>query len=174
MNDRIVLRAVFAVTAAVLLAVVALHFVERPGEIPAFARALPGLNAAINFTCSVLLVGAWVAVRRGRVDLHRRLNLATFGLSVVFLLSYVVYHAVAPETRYPAGHALRPVYLAILFSHIALAAIVLPLVLLSFHRALTGRIAEHRKLVRWTFPIWLYVTVTGVVVWCMIRPYYPF
>lgn len=174
MSDKLVFRVVMALTIVVLLVVVALRFIERPGEIPAFAKSLPALNAVINSVCTMLLVGSFVCIKRGRVAAHKRLNLATFVLSTIFLLSYVVYHAVAPETKFPAGHALRPLYLFILSSHILLAIVVLPLVLLSFHRGLMARIPEHRKIVRWSFPLWLYVTSTGVVVYLMISPYYAF
>jgi putative membrane protein len=79
-----------------------------------------------------------------------------------------------PETSFPAGNSLRPLYLVILVSHIVLAALVLPLILLSFHKGLQNQVEKHKKLVRWAFPIWLYVTVTGVIVYLMISPYYPF
>ena len=174
MNDRIVFRIVAVLTAVVLVAVVALRFIERPGELPAFAKLLPGLNACLNGTCALLLAGSFLAIKSGRVAVHKRLNLGAFALSVVFLLSYVTYHAVAPETKFPAGHPWRPVYLVILFSHILTAALVLPLVLLSFYRGLMNQVELHRRIVRWSFPVWLYVTVTGVVVYFMIRPYYPF
>lgn len=174
MNDKLVFRIVLALTAVVLLAVVALRFIERPGEMPAFAKCLPAANATINSLCTLLLATSFVCIRRGRVRAHKRLNLATFVLSTIFLLSYVTYHAVAPETKFPADHPWRPVYLFILLSHILLAIVVLPLVLLSFHRGLTARIPEHRRIVRWSFPLWIYVTATGVVVYLMISPYYPF
>lgn len=174
MNDKAVFRIVAALTAVVLIAVVALRFIERPGELPAFAKVLPALNAGLNATCSVLLVLSLLCIRAGKVAAHKRLNLVTFVLSTVFLLSYVTYHAVAPETKFPADHPWRTVYLTILASHILLAAVVLPLVLLSFYRGLMNQVALHRKIVRWSFPIWLYVTVTGVVVYFMIAPHYPF
>ena len=97
-----------------------------------------------------------------------------FGLSVAFLLSYVLFHAVAPQTRYPADLPLRSLYRAILGSHILLAIVVLPAVLLTFWLALKGRWAGHRRLARWTMPVWLYVTTTGVIVYFMIAPHYPF
>src|SRR5205807_2306743 len=109
---------------------------------------------------------------------HKKLNIITFILSSVFLLSYITYHWLAQETRYPDG-PLRSTYLIILISHIILAALVLPLVLLSFYFGLKTQqpggeryVYKHKKLVRWSFPIWLYVTITGVVVYVMISPYY--
>lgn len=174
MKDRIILRIIYAITAAVLLVVAGLRFLERPAEMPAFAQHLPRLNAFINSACTVLLCLSFVAIRRGRVAAHRRLNLTAFALSTVFLLSYVVYHAVAPETKFPADHPWRPLYLFILGSHILLAMAVLPLVLVSFYRGLNNQVDRHRRIVRWSLPLWLYVTVTGVVVYLMISPHYPF
>jgi putative membrane protein len=95
-------------------------------------------------------------------------------LSSLFLISYVIFHAFGVETRFPADNPLRPYYLTILISHIILAAVVLPMVLLSFYRGLTGQIEAHKRITRWSMPIWLYVTTTGVVVYLMISPYYPF
>lgn len=106
--------------------------------------------------------------------MHRKLNIAACVLSTIFLLSYVTFHSFGVETKFPADNPLRPVYLSILISHIILAAIVLPLVLLSLYRGLTNQVDSHKKITRWSYPIWLYVTITGVVVYLMISPYYQF
>lgn len=106
--------------------------------------------------------------------MHKRINITAFVLSAVFMISYVTWHSFGIETRFPADSPLRPVYLIILLTHIVLAAIVLPLVLLSFYFGLTGKINAHRKITRWSFPIWLYVTLSGVIVYLMISPYYQF
>ena len=174
MNDKAILRAINGLSAILLAAVVVIYNLPKADHIPAFVRYLPGLNALINSICSVLLVGSFVAIRRGREPLHRRLNLTAFALSVIFLLSYVTFHTFGVETRYPADNPLRPYYLAILFSHILLAAVVVPLVLVALYRGLAGHVAQHRAIVRWAWPVWLYVTVTGVVVYLMISPYYRF
>jgi putative membrane protein len=174
MNDRIILRMVYAITAVVVVLVVALHYIPRPAVMPEFARHLPKLNAIINATCTILLGVSFLCIRRKKIAAHKKLNLAAFVLSTVFLLSYVAYHAVAPSTLFPKANPWRPVYLFILSSHILLAMIVLPLVLMSFYRGLQNQIELHRKIVRWSFPIWLYVTSTGVVVYLMISPFYPF
>jgi putative membrane protein len=113
-------------------------------------------------------------IRARRIDWHKRLNIIAFCLSSLFLVSYVIFHAFGVETRFPIDNPLRPYYLTILISHIILAAVVLPLVLLSFYRGLTGQIEAHKRITRWSMPIWLYVTTTGVVVYLMISPYYPF
>ena len=168
------LVAIFLVSLLVFVAVIVLSRLPKAESMPDWVTILPGLNATINTFCTLLLLTSWVAIKRGRVGLHKRLNLTTFGLSAVFLVSYVIFHAFGVETRYPADHPMRPLYLTILITHIMLAAAVLPLVLISFMWALMGQIERHRKIVRYSFPIWLYVTTTGVVVYWMISPYYQF
>src|SRR6185295_1732069 len=98
-------------------------------------------------------------IRNKKIQTHRKLNLAAVTLSTVFLLSYVTFHSFGVETRFPVDNPMRPVYLFILSSHIILAAIVLPLVLISLYRGLTNQVIRHRKITRWSFPVWLYVTV---------------
>ena len=105
---------------------------------------------------------------------HKVLNLSAFGLSALFLISYVTYHFFVPETTFGGEGNIRYIYYFILLTHIPLAAIVLPMILLSFWYALNDKIDKHRKIVRFTFPIWLYVAVTGVLVYLMISPYYSF
>lgn len=175
MKDKLVFRLVTAISAVVLVAVIILNkkILPVPEVIPGFVYQLPKLNAVINGTCSVLLLISLFAIKQKKVDLHKRINLFTFCLSALFLVSYITYHWMAQETKFPADNSLRPLYLFILISHIVLAAAVLPLILLSFHRGLQLQVEKHRKLVRFAFPIWLYVTVTGVIVYLMISPYYP-
>jgi len=129
---------------------------------------LPGLNAALNGTCAVLLVCGFVAIRRGARELHRRLMLSAFTVSVLFLISYLVYHAMAGSTSFPGHGAVRTAYLAILLTHTVLAAAVPFLALITLVRALRRRFDAHRRIARWTLPIWLYVSVTGVVVYWML------
>jgi putative membrane protein len=165
-----------AISAFVLIAVVVLNkkILPVPEQIPAWVYKLPAVNAFLNGTCSLLLVFSFMMIKRKNIEAHKKINIATFVLSSLFLVCYITYHWMATETHFPAENPLRPVYLFILASHIILAAIVLPLVLLSFHKGLTMQVEKHKKLVRFTFPIWLYVTVTGVIVYMMISPYYPF
>lgn len=174
MNDRLALRAIYAVSAVLLAAVAVIYNLPKAERIPAFVPWLPRINAAINTVCSILLVASFIAIKRGRVETHKRLNIATFALSALFLLSYVTFHTFGVETRFPADNPWRPIYLAILISHIVLAAAVLPLALVTFYRGLIGPVALHRRIARWTLPIWLYVTVTGVIVYLMISPHYAF
>ncbi len=173
-TDNKAIYLIGAISVLVFAAVVILSQLPKSETVPVWATRLPALNAALNSMCTVLLICAWAAIKRGRADLHKKLNLTTFVLSSLFLVSYVVFHAFGTETRYPAEHPLRPVYLSILISHIILAAGVLPLVLLSFYWALAGNFDRHRRLVKFSFPIWLYVTTTGVIVYLMISPYYVF
>jgi putative membrane protein len=174
MNEKNILRAIYALSAILLAAVVVIYNLPKADHIPAFVPWLPRINAAINTVCSALLVVSFMAIKRGNVALHKRLNLATFILSALFLLSYVTFHTFGVETRFPADNPIRPLYLFILITHIILAAVVLPLVLVTLYRGLAGPVSAHRAIAKWTFPVWLYVTVTGVVVYLMISPYYRF
>ncbi|HMO98286.1 MAG TPA: DUF420 domain-containing protein [Kiritimatiellia bacterium] len=173
-KEKYALTVIYVVSALVFAAVVVLSQLPRAEFMPEWVSFLPGFNATINSICTVLLIASWFAIKRGKMVWHKRLNLAAFALSAVFLVSYVVFHAFGVETRYPADHPWRPFYLTILVSHIVLAAVVLPLVLISFYWALIGQFDRHRKLVKYSFPIWLYVTTTGVAVYLMISPYYAF
>lgn len=174
MSEKGIFRLVMVVTAAVIGLVVLLNLkvLPRPEQTPSFVYHLPLLHACINGTCSVLLLISYFAIRRKKVKLHKRLNITAFLLSALFIASYVTYHYLATETTFPKDNSMRPVYLFILSSHIILSGIVLPLILLSFWHGLKNNIVKHRKLTRWSFPIWLYVTITGVVVYLMISPYY--
>jgi putative membrane protein len=174
MKEQVALRTIYVVSAVVFIAVIILFNLPRVDNPPTWIPYLPLLNAVINASCSVLLIASFFAIRKKNIALHKRLNLTAFFLSSLFLVSYIVFHAFGVETRFPTENPLRPFYLVILISHIILAAGVLPLVLLSFYRGLTGQIEAHKRLTRWSMPIWLYVTITGVIVYLMISPYYQF
>ncbi|MEK6616178.1 MAG: DUF420 domain-containing protein, partial [Bacteroidota bacterium] len=103
---------------------------------------------------------------------HKKINLTAFFLSSIFLVSYILYHYFTEETKFPSDNPLHPLYLVILLSHILLAALVLPFILISFYFGLNMKVPQHKKIVRWSYPIWLYVTITGVLVYLMISPYY--
>jgi putative membrane protein len=130
--------------------------------------ALPHLNAALNFTSFVLLVAALYQIRRGNVRTHRRLMLSALTVSGLFLVSYVVYHAQYGSVKFTGRGLVRPVYFFILVTHVILAAAIVPLVIVTLRRALAGDFARHRRIARWTYPLWLYVSVTGVVVYLML------
>jgi uncharacterized membrane protein YozB (DUF420 family) len=129
---------------------------------------LPALNATLNGTAAVLLVWGFTLIRRGRKRTHRNVMLAAFTVSVLFLVSYVVYHANVGTVRFERTGAIRAIYLSILFTHTLLAAAVPVLAILTLSRGLRGRFDRHRAIARWTLPIWLYVSVTGVVVYWML------
>lgn len=133
---------------------------------------LPRLNAFINATCSVLLVTGYIFIRQRNFAAHKVMMLSTFALSCIFLLSYVTYHANAPSTRFGGEGLVKTIYFLVLVSHIILAAIIVPLALFTIVRSWRGEFEKHKRIARWTLPIWLYVTLTGVIVYLMISPYY--
>lgn len=175
-NDKLYFRVVMALSIVVFLAVIVLNrkWLPRPDVTPSFVTILPKLNAIINGTCSILLLISLYFIKQKNITAHKTTNIITFTLSSLFLVSYVTFHYFANETIFPQNNPVRPIYLTILISHIILAALVLPLVLLSFYHGLLMNVERHKKLTRFTFPIWLYVTVTGVIVYLMISPYYSF
>jgi len=131
-------------------------------------RDLPTLNAFLNAAAAVLLVCGYVLIRRRRIAAHKRVMMAAFSVSTLFLVSYVVYHARVGAVPFQKPGAIRAVYLTILFTHTVLAAAVPILAVLTLSRALRGRFDLHRRIARWTLPVWLYVSVTGVVVYWML------
>ncbi len=174
MTDKAVFRIIMVLSVLVFAVIVVLYSLPKEEIIPNWARQLPLLNAIINATCSALLVTSLWCIKSKKIEWHKRLNLTTFLLSSLFLVSYIVFHSFGVETKFPADNPIRPFYLVVLLSHILLAAVVLPLVLVSFYLGLSGKIEKHRKLSKFTFPVWLYVTVSGVIVYVMISPYYQF
>ena len=132
------------------------------------ADLLPPLNASLNAASAALLVLGWRAIRAGRRERHRVRMLAALGTSALFLAGYLTRVALTGTHRFPGTGALRGVYLAVLASHTLLAAAVVPLVLRTAWLALRGRFAEHRRIARWTLPVWLYVSATGVVVYALL------
>lgn len=133
---------------------------------------LPPIYATINGLTAVLLIFAFAAIKRGNVKLHEKIMKTCIGLSVCFLVMYVAYHMTSDSTPYGGEGTLRYIYFFILITHIVLSIAIIPLVLISYVRALAKVFDKHRKIARITFPIWLYVAVTGVIVYIMISPYY--
>ena len=129
---------------------------------------LPELNATLNAIAAVLLVIGYVLVRRGYVQYHRRVMLAAFTTSALFLVSYVIYHANAGSRPFQGQGPIRAVYFTILITHVILAAAIVPLALITLSYGLRARFDSHVRIARWTLPIWLYVSVTGVVVYVML------
>jgi putative membrane protein len=189
-NEKAVKLTTYITTIAICAVVMVLNqkWIPHPDVFPQFIFKLPLLNAVLNGGCSILLLFSLWAIKKRNIELHKKLNLAAFALSSLFLISYVTAHYFIPDTKYgdvdhdgimsaaesAAVSGIKPVYVIILLSHIFLAVIVLPMVLLSFYYGLTDQREKHKKLTRFSYPIWLYVTVTGVVVYLMISPYYNF
>jgi putative membrane protein len=179
MNEKSIFKLITGVSIFVFLVVAILQsnvitvFPDK-SHIPSWVFLLPKLNAIINGTCCVLLVISLYFIKKKNIEVHKRLNVTAFILSSLFLLSYIIFHSTGIKTTYGGTGAIRGIYYFILITHIILAAIVLPLVLFSFNNGLKLQVERHRKLVRWSYPIWLYVTITGVIVYIMISPYYTF
>ena len=132
----------------------------------------PALNATLNGASAILLTTGRLLIGRRRIALHRAFMIAAFVASSIFLVCYLYYHAHVGSVRFPGRGWVRPVYFAILISHTVLAAAVVPLVLLSLNYGLRARFDRHRRISRWTFPVWLYVSITGVVVYIMLYRIY--
>lgn len=161
---------IIGTTSVVVLGGLGLLFLGREPHagLTGSVAALPAVNAFLNATSAVLLAAGFVQIRRGRVAGHRACMLSAFGVSALFLLSYVVYHAQAGSVPFQGQGLVRPVYFGLLLSHIILAAVIVPLALTTIHRAWSRRFDRHRRIARWTLPIWLYVSVTGVVIYWML------
>ena len=134
-------------------------------------HSLPAVNATLNGISGVLLIAGYLLMRARRIELHRRVMTAAFGTSSLFLICYLVYHANVGSVRFTRPGFVRTLYFTILITHVTLAAAVLPLAIITLSRGLNARYPQHRRIARWTFPIWLYVSVTGVLVYVLLyRP----
>ncbi|GAB4250950.1 MAG: DUF420 domain-containing protein [Ekhidna sp.] len=186
-DNKVYLRGIYVISFLIPLAVAFLIFF--PGKLSlsvSWIKMLPGAHAAINSITVISLIGALVAVKNGNVDVHKRLMLFSLFLGILFLVSYVLYHSsvdsvkfgdidhdgVLSETERETAGGSRTIYLIILASHILLSILVVPFVLLAFYYALTDQISKHKRMVKFTFPVWLYVSITGVIVYFLIKPYY--
>lgn len=168
-RDRLVLPLIAVVSVLVVLAVAVLTLGHRPAAGPAGAASLlPAFNAVLNGTSALLLSLGYAFIRRRRIVAHKTCMLSAFGVSVLFLLSYVAYHYQAGSRPFGGHGPLRVIYFLLLISHIVLAAVIVPLALTTIYRAWQGSFARHVKIARWTLPVWLYVSVTGVVVYWML------
>ena len=133
----------------------------------------PALNALLNATAAILLLCGWVMIRRRRVEVHRRFMIAAFGTSTVFLLSYLLYHYTAGATRFTGSGWIRSLYFALLISHTVLAVFVPPLAVIAIWNGLKMRVETHRRFARWALPLWMYVSVTGVLVYFFLYHWFP-
>lgn len=146
-----------------------LLIVRQGGGVDADLGFMPRVNAALNATAALLLVAGFGAIRSGRRRLHKRLMVSAFAASAVFLLGYVLYHYAHGDTPYEGEGAIRVVYFSVLISHVVLSIAMLPMILTTFYLAGRRRFASHKRLARWSLPIWLYVSVTGVVIYFMLQ-----
>lgn len=171
-NDKqarlLILTVSFVVFAAVALLSKFKLEVNLGFDVHVFALA----NAVINSIVTILLIWAFVAVKNKNYEQHKSIMLWAMALSVLFLVSYIAHHLLAGETKYGGTGALKGVYYFILATHIPLAAIILPFILFTAYRGLIGEFANHRKIAKYTWPLWLYVSITGVLVYLFISPYY--
>ena len=129
---------------------------------------LPAVNATLNAISGTLLLIGWFLIRARRIEQHRRFMIAAFIASSMFLVCYVIYHAQVGSVRFTRQGFVRPLYFTILITHVTLAAVVLPLAIVTLSRGLKARYARHRVIARWTFPLWLYVSITGVLVYVLL------
>ena len=161
---------VWTLSIAIPVVVAILFLIKIPNVEP--LTFLPPVYAFINAITAVFLTIAYVAIKRKKIILHERLMKISIALSVIFLVMYVAYHMTSDPTPYGGEGIIRSVYYFILISHVLLSIGIIPLVLVTYVRAISKLFADHKKIARYTFPIWMYIAVTGVVVYLMISPYY--
>ncbi|WP_188502957.1 DUF420 domain-containing protein [Pontibacter amylolyticus] len=171
-NDKKFLVVIAILSIAIPVVVAMLFFMPKEGSDAVDVSFLPTLHAILNSLTAILLVIGYYNIRKGNVRVHRTAMGTAFGLSAIFLISYVTYHFLGERTIYGGDGILKLFYYFILLTHIVLAVVIVPLVLLSVYFALSEQFARHRRISKWTFPIWLYVAVTGVLVYMLISPYY--
>ncbi len=163
------IAAILAISVAATLFLFWLIYVHPAAATTQQYAFLPALNAWMNGCAAIALLLGFTFIRAHRIVAHRRAMMTAFGFSVLFLIGYIAHHALHGDVRYPLHAAWRIPYLWLLASHIILATLTLPLVLVTFFFSLSGRFPQHRKIARWTFPLWLYVSVTGVITYVMLR-----
>ena len=171
-KERSYYKLIRVLSIAIPVAVAVLLSIRQKVDLGDWTRVLPHLNAVINSLTALLLLTGLVFIRQKNVTAHRRAMQSAFVLGSLFLVSYVLYHLTNDSTPFGGVGAIRYLYFFVLISHILLSIGVVPLVLLAVYFAWSGQIARHKKIVKWTFPIWLYVSVTGVMAYLMISPYY--
>lgn len=144
---------------------------DTGGQAATWVEQLPALNALLNSITTILILTGFMAIKKKKYVTHMKLMLTAFVTSSLFLISYLLYHNYAGHTTFPGEGVIRPVYFTILISHIILSAFVVPLVLTSYYFAFSGKFKTHRKVSKWTLPVWLYVSVTGVVIYFILNAY---
>lgn len=165
-------RLVNILSIAIPVAVAILIGVRTKIDLGSWTKVLPHVIGFLNTTTSITLVAGFIFIRNKNISMHRRMMSLSFIQGALFLVLYILYHVSNASTSYGGEGILRPIYYVLLISHISLSIGVVWFVLRAIYYALSGQIAEHKKIVKWTFPLWLYVSVTGVIVYLMISPYY--
>jgi putative membrane protein len=171
-NDKTAKILIYTVSFVVFAAVVLLSKIKLTLDLPFNPHVFATVSAIINSLVALLLVAGLVTVKQKKYELHKKIMMTAIVLSVLFLLSYIAHHLLTDETKFGGEGMIRTIYYVILFTHIPLAGIILPFILFTAYRALIGEYEAHKKLTRITWPVWVYVAVTGVVVYWMISPYY--
>ncbi len=163
--------AILALSAVVAAFLIWLIYFRERTVTPAWAAQLPLANAIFNSTSAIFLIFGYVNIRRRNPVVHKRFMLAATASSALFLLSYITYHYFHGDTKFPGEGWVRPVYFSILISHIGLSMVALPMIFATLWYSLTSQFQFHRRIARWTFPVWLYISVTGVLVYLILRAY---
>lgn len=172
-DNRGVIRWISVISIAVPVVVAVLLFMPSKINLASeWVYFLPHLNAVINSAATIALIFGLIFIKKGDINLHKASMTSAFGLGAIFLVSYVIYHASAESTTFGGEGWIRSVYYFILITHIILAAVALFPILLAYYYGYFDQRAKHKKIVKFAFPIWLYVTITGVLVYLMISPYY--
>ncbi|MFD2517777.1 DUF420 domain-containing protein [Salinimicrobium flavum] len=172
-TDRFMIPAITGISVLVpVLVLLLMYLPERYNFIGVEMGTFPFFHAILNFCTAMLLIAGYYAMRLGELKWHRNLMITAFVLSAVFLVSYVISKISNDPVPYGGEGFMRPLYFFILITHILLSAIIVPLVLFTMYRGLTGEVIKHRKIARYTFPVWLYVAITGVLVYLFMSPYY--
>ena len=163
----------WGISVFITIAVVGMRYIKIPLPEGVSFLWLPPVYSALNALAGVCLMFSLFFILRRDVRRHRAANVIALALSVLFILGYVVYHITTEATQFGGVGTVRTIYFVLLITHVVLAAVSLPLILFTFIRAYTGLIAEHKRMARWVYPIWLYVCATGPICYLMLRPYYP-
>lgn len=171
-NDKQARLLIITVSFVVFAAVLLLHKIKLDIDLGFDVHLFALANAVINSVVSILLVTALIAVKKKNYESHKKMMMAAIVLSVLFLVSYICHHLFAGDTTFGGSSTMKGIYYFILLTHIPLAAIILPFILFTAYRSLIGEYAHHKKLAKYTWPLWLYVSITGVLVYLFIYPYY--
>lgn len=173
MKNKNLTLPVILISIGIPLGIILLFLAPRPNiEVGFNLKVLPLIEALLNFTTFIMLLCSFYFIKRGQIKAHKTCNLIAVCLSVLFLVVYLTFHALSEQAYYGGTGIARTIYFILLISHIILSAVIVPLVLITLIRALKGNFVRHKKIARYTWPIWVYVTLSGVIVYIMMAPYY--